>query len=568
MTGSPLLYLTLRSTRNRIRIRLRRLREPRYLIATLLGVGYFTLVFWGGRSDDSPGLLRTGARGPGGMDFGFAIMLFVSAMVAWIWPRASRSALPFTLAEVQHLFTAPIPRRELVRYRVLRSQIGALLASAIITLVFRPGSFAQGGTAFVGLLLLMSTINLHLTGVSLSRASRGVRAWAPRAVAAAAVVVVATTLAMHWADVTTAAESGPARVIAELDRVTSAGLAGIVLWPFRALARLPFVGSTDTFLVSMMWALMLLTVNYVWVVRTDAPFEEASAELSVKLDLIRRRGLRAAQPVRPRTRPPRTPFALGPDGRPELAILWKNLISMGRVLSWAMLLRVAPMLIFFAVMMSQGSRGSTGFLMYLCLFGAFMAMVLGPQMARSDLRQDLAALATLKTWPMRGAAIVRGEVMAPAIVLITVIYLCLTAAAIVASRMPPTTDLPDRWGWLIAVLLVAPGIVLTQLLTQNGLAVTFPSWVAIGPRAGGVDVIGQRMLVMIVVVLSLLAALLPAASLAAIGIGIVYLVTGTIVVAVGGALAGVALLVEAYAASEIIGAILDRNDIAALDAPE
>ena len=120
-----------------------------------------------------------------------------------------------------------------------------------------------------------------------------------------------------------------------------------------------------------------------------------------------------------------------------------------------MLLRVAPMLIFFAVMMSQGGRDSTGFLVYLCLFGAFMAMVLGPQMARSDLRQDLAALATLKTWPMRGATIVRGEVMAPALVLTTVIYLCLSAAAIVAVRIPATNDLPDRWGWLIAAFFPA-----------------------------------------------------------------------------------------------------------------
>ena len=53
MTGHPLIYLTWRSTLNRTRLRLRRLREPRYLIAFVLGAGYFSLVFLGGwRSDD------------------------------------------------------------------------------------------------------------------------------------------------------------------------------------------------------------------------------------------------------------------------------------------------------------------------------------------------------------------------------------------------------------------------------------------------------------------------------------------------------------------------------------
>src|SRR6185295_20095043 len=38
---SPLLYLTLCSIRNRMRVRLKRLKEPRYFIGLLAGLAYF-----------------------------------------------------------------------------------------------------------------------------------------------------------------------------------------------------------------------------------------------------------------------------------------------------------------------------------------------------------------------------------------------------------------------------------------------------------------------------------------------------------------------------------------------
>jgi hypothetical protein len=153
-------------------------------------------------------------------------------------------------------------------------------------------------------------------------------------------------------------------------------------------------------------------------------------------------------------------------------------------------------------------------------------------------------------------------------VLTTIVFLALTTAAVLSTNAP-FADVATRWSLLLAALFVAPGIVLTQLLAQNGLAVTFPSWIAIGNnRSGGVDVIGQRMLVMIAVALALIVSLVPAAIVAAIGAGIVYLLTGTVSVVLAGALAGGALLAEAFAGSEAIGAILERSDISVLDAPE
>src|SRR4029453_8614951 len=98
----------------------------------------------------------------------------------------------------QYLFTAPISRRRLIRYRVLRSQLGALFASVIVTLLFRPGSLTGGFTVFAGITIVMATLNLYSTGVSLARASHGARAWLPRGIAAAAIVIVAADVAVHW----------------------------------------------------------------------------------------------------------------------------------------------------------------------------------------------------------------------------------------------------------------------------------------------------------------------------------------------------------------------------------
>jgi ABC-2 type transport system permease protein len=412
--------------------------------------------------------------------------------------------------------------------------------------------------------LLMGTVNLHMTGVSLSRAAQGWRRRLPQAIAATAVLVVIGTVAAHWSELTTAAATGGS-VAAVLNRLSTTGAVSIVLWPFRTLARLPLAHSGTAFLIALPPVLALLAINYLWVLRTDVPFEEASAELSEKLDLLRRRGARAVRQPRASTR---TPFTLAAQGRPEVAILWKNLISMGRMLSWVMLVRIGAITVFLATMLSRGRSSSASLMTFAGLFVAGFALVLGPQMMRSDLRQDLGALAVLKTWPIRGAALVRGEVLAPALVLTAIVFVALIAAAATSVQAPFAADIPNRWSLLVAALLVAPGLLLAQMLVHNALAVIFPSWVSIGARPGGVDVVGQRLLVMVAVMLALVAAVLPAAIVAGAAVGLVYMVTGTSSVVLAGVLGGATLLVEVWIGSEVIGAILERSDISAVDAPD
>ena len=564
MISSPLIYLTLHSMRNRIGVRLRRVRQPRYLIASLLGSAYFFFIIAGQFTrSDGPGMLRAIARARDSAAAGATIFLFGAAAIAWIWPTSGRAAMSFTRAEVQHLFTAPVTRRRLLRYRLMRSQVGVLLGSAIVTLLLRPRGFAEAAVVYLGITVLTATLGVYLAGVSLSRASQGRRRWVPQGVVAAAVAIIGATIAMNWTELTALAAGGGG-VAAEIDRLSRSGVAGIILWPFRTISGLPLSESPAAFVGALPWALLLLGALYIWVIRTDVPFEEASAELSEKIAELRRRGPDAL--LRPRTAA-RTPFRLATHGRPEIAIVWKNLISMGRLLSWTTLVRVVPLLILLALALSRGRAESATVLSFACLFVAGYTLILGPHVTRSDLRQDLANLGLLKTWPIRGAALLRGEMLAPAIVLTSLASLAFVAATVISPEESLGDDITSRWSWLVTALLVAPGIVLVQLLAVNGLAVTFPSWIAIGPRHG-TDVFGQRLLVMLAVTLGLVAGLLPAVIVGGIGAGIVYGLTGAVWPVVFGALAGATLLIEAWAGTEVIGAILDRTDLAAVDALE
>jgi hypothetical protein len=217
--------------------------------------------------------------------------------------------------------------------------------------------------------------------------------------------------------------------------------------------------------------------------------------------------------------------------------------------------------------LSRGASDSATVLTFACLLLAGYTLILGPHVTRSDLRQDLAHLGLLKTWPIRGAALLRGEMMAPAIVLTSLASLGFIAATVISPAGPFGDEISNRWNWLLAALLVAPGVVLAQLLAVNGLAVTFPSWITIGPRQG-TDVFGQRLLVMLAVTVGLVIGLLPAVIVGGIGIGIVYGLTGMVWPVVFGMLAGATLLIEVWAGTEVIGALLDRTDLAAVDAPE
>jgi hypothetical protein len=309
-----------------------------------------------------------------------------------------------------------------------------------------------------------------------------------------------------------------------------------------------------------------VAANYVWVLQADASFEEAAADRAEKIATLKTAPRAATVKAMP------TPFALAPEGRAELAIMWKNLILIGRYASLKMLIRLVPLVAVFGALSVTGKgSGLVGLLAVMCLMFVFMTVMVGPQMARNDLRQDLSRLPILKAWPVSGATLLRGELAAPAALLTGIVWLLIVTAAVLvphlADRKGEMSELAlGRLSYAAAAMLLAPALMLVQLVVTNGIAVMFPAWISIGPsRARGIDAMGQRLLMMAGIWISLVIALLPAALVAGIAGFAIYWTLHVIPVVVPAAVAAVVVVAECWVAVELLGRILDRTDVSAVE---
>lgn len=163
---AALLYLQYHSFRNRLVSRVKRLKQPKYLIGAIVGGIYFYFYFfrylfrgYGGRPvvnmsipvvnmSISPEHLQL-------VELLGALVLFVIVLLAWIIPH-ERAALTFTEAEVAFLFPAPLTRRNLIHFKLVRSQLRILFSALFLTLISR----RFGGNAWIhalGWWLILST---------------------------------------------------------------------------------------------------------------------------------------------------------------------------------------------------------------------------------------------------------------------------------------------------------------------------------------------------------------------------------------------------------------------------
>jgi hypothetical protein len=143
------LYIIVCSARNRLRVRLRRLREPRYLIGAIVGGAYIYFSFFARFRASRASAARRNARQaqlPASMAALMAsgpalagLALMAVAALSWIMPFDS-GLLSFSDVEIQFLFPAPVSRRQLLIYRMLRSQLGMLFGAVVIGLA-SPSAF-------------------------------------------------------------------------------------------------------------------------------------------------------------------------------------------------------------------------------------------------------------------------------------------------------------------------------------------------------------------------------------------------------------------------------------------
>src|SRR5436190_10167894 len=181
---SALFYLQYHSIKNRLVLRVKRLKQPKYLLGGIAGALYFYFYFWRFLFQSQSGAHNF--RPHSAADLMFyesvgALLLLVILLMAWLFPH-ERTSLAFTEAEVAFLFPAPISRRGLIHFKLLRSQTAILFTTLLLTLLtHRFGG--RGWSRAAAWWLILSTLNLHLLGSSFARTrllDRGITNWQRR----------------------------------------------------------------------------------------------------------------------------------------------------------------------------------------------------------------------------------------------------------------------------------------------------------------------------------------------------------------------------------------------------
>lgn len=576
--GRALLYYEWHSRWNRLRARLRRLRQPKYLFGALVGGLYFYWYVFGalrgrslpGRTPPMPALAR-----PALAESLAALVLLVVLLCMWIIPH-ERAALAFTEAEVAFLFPAPVGRRTLIHFKLLKSQAAIFFSALFMTLIGRWG----GGNYLlrvIGWWGLLSIINLHLLGSSFARTlllERGISNWRRRifflggaGLAAAAVILWARQALPPPPDFSDARDFSAFTGYA--GQILQSGPLPWLLAPFRWAVAPLFAADARQLCLALGPMLGIIALHYCWIIRSNVAFEEASVEMSRKLAdrvaALRSGDWQAMSKTRKSRRPP---FVLRPEGWPAVAIFWKNLISAGHFFTGRAWFFLVWIIVIAGVILRTTGRNAGGgaALAILAVSLGVMSLLYGPAILRHDFRQDLRVADVLKLFPLPGWQVVLGEILAPAAILAAAQWALLLLAFLLCPATIGGTAAPMslRIAAALSAALVLPCVDFLALLLPNAAALIFPAWVQLGKdTARGFETMGQQLILMFGQIFVLTLSMLPAAvaGLAA------YLIAGWIfgkimaVAVVSGALAAALLLAaEAALGVFLLGKVFERFD--------
>ncbi|MDC0708971.1 ABC transporter permease [Stigmatella sp. ncwal1] len=559
-------FLWWASLRNRVRKQVERLRRPKYLLGLVAGGIYLYSFFlrrlnFGARSEALTPEAHSLA------EFSLAGMMMVTLVSAWALGQ-DRPAVTFSEMEIQQLFPAPISRRALVHYKLARGVFGAAVGAFFST--FFMGRLVSPSPVlfFLGALVTFVTVNLHVVAVSFLRTRLARWGWRG---AALRWTVFAGLLGALGLSVYSAVQAHPfpEEVIREkqvwewLSAVLEGSALQAVLWPGRLLVALPMAASVSAFLHELPLALGLLGVHYLGVLALIVPFEEVVVARAEEVSL--QRGQRLARVGHIVLRAPF--FRLKPSGRPEVALLWKNLIAARRMggvdilFSLALIGLLVPLGV--AIFLPHALPGVRQMVASVYLGVAALLTFIGPGSFRSDLRMDLPKLDLLRAMPLTGRQVVAAELLAPGL-LLAVMQIGLLALALVLAG-----DMSGRWSseFLLAAGLglmpLLPAVSLGGLFVQNAAVVLFPAWLpADGERArGGIEALGQRLLMLAGSLVVLLGGLLPAAILAALVGFTLEVWLGVWALPVAGLTAAGGLALEIWLGVMALGRAFDRMDV-------
>ncbi|MEO6569797.1 MAG: putative ABC exporter domain-containing protein [Opitutaceae bacterium] len=531
---SALLYLRLTSLKNSLLSRIKRLRQPKYLFGAIAGAAYFWFFFFRhlGRLTNRSGPRAMFPEVPPEFAESFSdtsplvaafgsLALFAIVAITWLLP-SQKPGLGFTEAETAFLFPAPVSRRMLINFKLLSSQFTILFTSFFFTLVSNRWSFMGGNglSHAVGWWVILSTLNLHFTGAALTLTrmfERGASTARRRIMITGGIALVITgTIAWMWRSLQAPLPEQVVEVNAftrYLLVVLNHGAVGWLLWPFRIVLG-PFVAADgNAFFLALGPALLLMAAHYFWVMRSqEVSFEEASltaAEKRTALVAQARAGQYRFGVEKPKAR--RSPFRLRDTGAPEFAFLWKNLLSTRSYFNERTFGVIAAIIIVGSSYLPKTQRIET-LVAGACVFVVVCVMLYGPFVARQDIRSDLHHADILKTYPIPGSRLLLGELLTPVAILTAIMWLallCWTLVLVPARNVTSWYTPTMHVMFAVCAGATAVPLIALQLLVLNGATLLFPGWFQSGRNAGGIEVMGQRLIFFFGSVVVIFVALIP-----------------------------------------------------------
>jgi hypothetical protein len=555
--GALILY----QMRGRLRRWLRMMKQPKYLIGLAVGLLWYAWIILGRTISrphgDVPTLAALTPAVIATLRLGVSVVVAALLTLGLVMP--ARVALPFEEAEIHHLFTAPIPRRTLLRYGILRA-FPALIVGSFISVILIGGGPLAGRLArwpFVfalfGCWMLWSKAVTTWKARQKELAPRQARrnlAFAGAGVAAfwVAVILAARPLVRAAAR---ALESPASWRDAFVDVQARAWALEILLAPLATPLRLLMATGWTDRLIGAASVIVLLVVLEEWCVRSAVQFEDATLERARVVADVRQRGIAALRrKVKPQERK-QVPFMLRSVGRPEIGITWKNLMAVSRLPERTSIQRGLMVLLGTAILLAVGtSVPATQAIAFgagaMLGIGGLVLMAWMPLLSgslwRNDMRTDLLHVDQLRTWPISAWRLVLAEVAAPAwqATLVGMFGAGLVAASLAATLAGASLDQPwarathpliSAAGKLgmspilllaafpLAALPVVASVALLSVSVQNLVVLLFPTWARLGrdrARDRGAAAAGQRMMAFVGLAGVMAIALLPGCALVAL----------------------------------------------------
>ena len=450
---------------------------------------------------------------------------------------------PLTLreSEIHLLIPAPVPKRQVLQYAILKNQPRILVSCLFMSLLVGTGNrgYLLG---FLSYWLFLTNWDLHAKARNLWIARNqelpGNRAWIRRIGLIGGILlywILFIFLSRKLMPVllgTVRSSATFLQIVQVVSDAISESWLSVLLAPFVVFLGLHFTSSvvSTVFVSGLVVNLLLIVIQNEWVVRSATRFEEAALE-KARRDSELRDGTGRYRSTSFRRRLD-IPFSLQFVSSPETAVIWKNLLASTRIPLRRQVLMgfLAVTAVYLSLLLLPLPEWMYGVSLVIGLALFFFFPMFGSNSFRNDFRTDLTNLELVRSWPTGSWRLFVAEIGGPAVQIglysvlgagITLVsQLVIDSLGVEGMRILPERLMQDTprvlvLGWLM--LGAAPCVLLTGAMCcamHNLLALNFPGWVPLGgKRQDAAANLGQNLLITIVIMLSMALRIFPGAVL-------------------------------------------------------